>query len=159
MSQVVVGMAELCVVDDPAAVLVTYALGSCVAVLVHDPIRHVGGMIHYMLPNSSVAPEKAIKLPGMFADTGVPLLFERMYAHACRKQDLIVKVAGGSKLYEDHGAFEIGRRNHAMLRKMFWRVGVPVAAEDVGGSTARTARLFVATGRATVRKNGQEVEL
>jgi len=158
VSQVVVGMAEMQICDDPGAYLVTYALGSCIAVLVWDPVRHVAGMIHYMLPSSAVAPDKAAKNPAMFADTGVPMLFERMYAKKCRKQDLVVKVTGGAKLYEDNGAFEIGKRNHVLLRKMFWRVGVTVTAEDVGGSCARTARLFVGTGRATVRKNGQELE-
>lgn len=159
MTQVVVGMADMQIVDDPDAVLITYALGSCIAVMVYDRIHRVGGMIHYMLPVSSVAPDKAQKNPAMFADTGVPLLFERMYAKSCKKHDLVVKVTGGAKLYDDNGTFEIGKRNHILLRKMFWRVGVSVAAEDVGGSCARTARLFVGTGRATVRKNGMEIDL
>jgi chemotaxis protein CheD len=159
MTQVVVGMADMQITSDPNAVLITYALGSCIAVLVYDPTKRVGGMIHYMLPNSTVAPEKAAKNPAMFADTGVPLLFEKMYARSCRKQDLVVRVTGGAKLYEDNGAFEIGKRNHVLLRKMFWRVGVNVAGEDVGGSVARTARLFLADGRATVRKNGGDFEL
>lgn len=159
MSQVVVGMADLRVTSDPHAILVTFALGSCIAVLVYDPMHGVGGMIHYMLPSSAVAPEKALRNPAMFADTGVPILFERMYARGSRKQDLVVKVTGGAKLYEDKGTFEIGRRNHAQLRKMFWRVGIPIAAEDVGGTYARTARLFVSTGRATVKKNSLEIDL
>lgn len=159
MTQVVVGMADMQITEDPNAVLITYALGSCIAVLVHDPKRRVGGMIHYMLPNSAVAPDKAAKNPAMFADTGVPMLFEKMYAKQCKKQDLVVFVTGGAKLYEDHGAFEIGKRNHVLLRKMFWRVGVNVKGEDVGGSCARTARLFVGTGRATVRKNGSDFDL
>lgn len=159
MRQITVDIADLKVSDDPDAVLVTWALGSCIAVIVHDPIRKVGGMIHYMLPVSSASPEKAKEKPGMFADTGIPLLFETMYRAGCQKRDLVVKVAGGGKLYDDQGTFEIGRRNYTMLRKMFWKAGVVIAAEDVGGAKSRTARLAIGTGLTTIRSGGEEVVL
>ena len=161
MNTITVRMGELEVSNDPTSMLVTHALGSCIAVLVHDPVRHVGGMIHYMLPLSSLAPEKSEARPAMFADTGVPLLFHRMYALACQKSDLVVRVVGGASIRDDSATFEIGRKNYVMLRKMFWKVGVPIHAEAVGGTVARTARLFVAGGRATVvaSDSRQEVEL
>jgi chemotaxis protein CheD len=82
-----------------------------------------------------------------------------MYELGCRKQDLVVKVAGGSSLNDDKGIFQIGKRNHAILRKMLWKAGVMVAAEDVGGAKSRTVRLHVASGRCTVTSPGEEVEL
>jgi chemotaxis protein CheD len=159
MSEITIGIADLQLSNDPDALLVTYALGSCIAVTAWDPVRKIAGMIHYMLPQSSSAPEKAIQKPAMFADTGVPLLFERMYAQGCNKQGLIIKVAGGGKLYEDNGTFEIGKRNYTILRKMFWKVGVTVTAEDVGGAKSRTLRLFVGTGRLIVSSMGVETDL
>jgi chemotaxis protein CheD len=143
-------------VDD---VLVTYALGSCIAVMVHDPVRRAAGMIHYMLPLSELSPEKAEERPAMFADTGIPMLFQAMYRAGCEKKDLVVKVAGGGALYDDKGVFAIGQRNYTTLRKMFWKAGVLIAAEDVGGAKSRTARIHVGTGRCTVTSHGQEVEL
>jgi chemotaxis protein CheD len=151
MNTITVGMADMQVSDDPNSVLVTYALGSCIAILVHDPVRRIAGMIHYMLPQSTIAPEKSIERPAMFADTGIPLLFETMYALACRKSDLVVRVVGGASIQDANGAFEIGKRNHVMARKLFWKSGVPIAAEEVGGGISRTARLFVQDGRATIR--------
>jgi chemotaxis protein CheD len=56
MNPITVGMADLKVTDDPNGVLVTYALGSCMAVLVHDVVQRTAGMIHYMLPLSSITP-------------------------------------------------------------------------------------------------------
>lgn len=159
MSLITVGMGDLRVSDDPEGVIVTYALGSCIAVIVYDPARRAGGMIHYMLPQSSLAPEKALAKPAMFADTGVPLLFEQLYALSCKKSQLIVKVVGGANIHDENGTFEIGKRNYVMLRKMFWKVGVPVAAEDVGGSASRTTRLNLATGVTTVRRSDQTVEV
>lgn len=155
---VVVPMAGLEVTADPRHVLVTYALGSCIAVIVHDAKRRLGGMIHFMLPSSSMSPDKAREKPAMFGDTGVPLLFESMYALGTAKKDLTVKVVGGAKICDDHGVFDIGRRNHLIVRQMFWKVGVVIAAEDVGGDGSRTARLEVATGRTTIRtKSGERV--
>ena len=144
---------------DPEGVLVTYALGSCIAVLVHDRQRQVGGMIHYMLPNSTITPEKAKARPAMFADTGVPLLFQELYALSCKKSDLVVKVVGGANIHDENGTFEIGKRNYVMLRKMFWKVGVSVTAEDVGGSLSRTTRLWVGSGKTTVRRSDENTEI
>lgn len=159
MSLITVEISDLRVSGDPEATLVTYALGSCIAVMVHDPIRKVGGMIHYMLPLSEACVEKAQAKPAMFADTGIPLLFKTMYAFGCEKKDLIVKVTGGGALYDDKGLFNIGKRNYTVLRKMFWKAGVMIAAEDVGGAKSRTARLWVGSGRCTVSSLGVEVDL
>ncbi len=159
MNTIVVEIADLKVSSNPSAILVTYALGSCIAVMVYDPIICAGGMIHYMLPLSDASPEKATERPAMFADTGIPMLFHSMYALGCKKQNLIVKVAGGGSLYEDDGHFAIGQRNYTILRKMFWKAGVMIAAEDVGGTKSRTTRLFLDTGRCTVTASGEETEL
>jgi len=159
VTQITVDIAEHRVCADPDAVLVTYALGSCIAVMVHDPVRRVAGMIHYMLPLSETSPEKAKLRPAMFADTGIPLLFQEMYGHGCDKRDLVVKVAGGGALYDDKGMFNIGQRNYTILRKLFWKNGVIIKAEDVGGAKSRTAKLHVGTGRVTIRSQGEEVEL
>jgi chemotaxis protein CheD len=97
VSLMTVDIADLKTSADPDAVIVTYALGSCIAVIVYDPVRKVGGMIHYMLPMSETSPEKAKERPAMFADTGIPLLFHTMYEMGCKKTDLIVKAAGGRR--------------------------------------------------------------
>ncbi len=159
MSLVTVEISDLRVSGDHEAVLVTYALGSCIAVIVHDPLRKVGGMIHYMLPLSEVSAEKAKAKPAMFADTGIPLLFKTMYGFGCDKKDLVVKVAGGGALYDDKGLFNIGKRNYTVLRKMFWKAGIIITAEDVGGAKSRTTRLWVGNGRCTITSQGEEVEL
>ena len=159
MSLVTVDISDFRVTADPEDVIVTYALGSCIAVMLHDPVRKAAGMIHYMLPLSETSPEKAKTRPAMFADTGIPLLFHAMYGLGCRKEDLVVKVAGGGALYDDNGLFNIGKRNYMTLRKMFWKANVMIAAEDVGGAKSRTVRLHVASGACTVSSQGTEVPL
>ena len=72
---------------------------------------------------------------------------------------MIVKVAGGSQLLDDNGTFNIGKRNYVMLRKLFWRNGILIDGEDVGGSISRTLRLQMSTGRVTVKTRNGETEL
>lgn len=159
MIRIHVGISELRVSDDPESYLITHALGSCIAVMVHDPVQHIGGLLHYLLPVSRGREEKARANPAVFADTGVPLLFEQMYERGCKKRDLIVKVTGGAKLYDDHGTFDIGRKNYSVLRKIFWHNGILIKAQDVGGTRPRTARLDVGSGRVIVSSMGEDNEL
>ncbi len=159
MRRLVVDIASYVVSKDSEVTLATYALGSCIAVMLYDTSVRAAGMIHYMLPVSSTNPEKAKTSPAMFADTGVPLLFHGMYALGCKKENLIVKVAGGGQLYDDHGVFEIGKRNYTVLRRMLWKTNVLIEAEDVGGAKSRTVFLSVATGSCIVKANGEELTL
>jgi chemotaxis protein CheD len=156
---IVVDIADMGVSNDPNATLVTYSLGSCIGVVLHDPVAHVGGMLHYMLPDSQLSPEKARANPTMFCDTGVPKLFRAAYELGAVKNRLVVKVAGGSQLLDDNGTFNIGKRNYLALRKIFWKNGVMIKAEHVGGSISRTMKLEVGTGLLTVKSRNQEVPL
>ena len=107
-----VDIADMAVTSDPRATLVTHSLGSCIGVTVWDPETRVGGMIHYMLPDSSLSPEKAKANPAMFANTGVPAMFRDAYELGAVKKRMIVKVAGGSQLLDDNGVFNIGKRDY-----------------------------------------------
>jgi chemotaxis protein CheD len=152
--QLVVGVADCRITNDAAASIVTYALGSCVAVAIYDPEARVGGMLHLMLPESSLDKGKAEKNPYMFADTGIPLLFRQAYAAGADKKRLLVRIAGGAQVMDDAGVFNIGKRNCLTVRKVLWRAGVIINAESVGGHESRTVRLEVASGRLFMRTGG-----
>lgn len=138
--------------------IITHALGSCVGVVVYDPKLRAAGMLHFMLPAARASSDRDHP-PAMFADTGIPLLFEAMYALGSKKQDIVVKIAGGASMTPDNDMFDVGRRNVTALRKIFWKNGVMVAAEDVGGSISRTVSIQVATGKTIIRSPTGEKEL
>jgi chemotaxis protein CheD len=157
---IVIGVADMAVSNKAEETLVTYSLGSCIAVITYDPTAKVGGILHYMLPEAAMDMEKAKKKPAMFADSGIPLLFKMSYELGATKKGIIVKIAGGSQIMDAIDAFNIGKRNYLAMRKVFARNNVKVAAEDVGGRVNRTVRLEIATGRVIVRISGfGEVEL
>lgn len=154
--QVVVGVADMKVSNQPGEVLVTHALGSCIGVAIHDPVAKVGGILHFMLPDSSLDPVKAQEQPLMFADTGLPLLFRECYRLGGLKSRLRVKVAGGSQVLGSREFFQIGRRNYAALRKIFLKNNVLIDNQSVGGAKARTLFLEIATGNVWIKVMGQE---
>ena len=158
----IVGVADAVISQDPDDVLVTHALGSCLGVALYDPVAHVGGLLHVMLPVSTIDPEKAAANPWMFVDTGVPRLFLECYKVGAQKQRLIVKVAGGASVgpSQDRGDFfQIGKRNLVVLRKLLWKNGVLLKAEDVGGTCSRTMSLDIGTGEVLISANGQTYSL
>ncbi len=154
-----VGISDMQVSDNPDVVIATHALGSCIAVIAHDPIRSVGGMLHYQLPSSKKASDNAKENPAKYADTGIPLLFKLMYKFGCKKKDMIVKVAGGGMFCGQNSTFKIGERNFIVLRKIFWNARVLIEAEDVGGDKSRTAFLHVDTGKVRIKSGLEEYEL
>ncbi len=154
--RITVGIADARTASGEADVLVTYALGSCIGVTIYDPVARVGGMLHFMLPQSSLSPEKASNSPCMFADTGVPLLFRSAYELGAKKERLIVCAAGGAEILADEGHFRIGTRNRTILRKLFWKNSILLAAEDTGGNHSRTLTLRLADGMVTVKNKAEE---
>src|SRR5271169_874396 len=156
--RIVIGVADMAVRNSPAELLITYSLGSCIAVIIFDAIAGVGGMLHYMLPESSLDPEKAKKNPCMFADTGITRLFKSSYQVGARKENIVVKTVGGAQMLDPNGLFNIGKRNYLAMRKIFWKNNVAIAAEDVGGEVNRTVRLEMNTGRVLL-KVGSEDEI
>ena len=141
--------------DDMEAVLATYSLGSCIGVAIYDAVARVGGLLHYMLPESSLDPGKAIKNPYMFADTGIPALFKAAYKLGAKKQRLKVVVVGGSQILDQKGFFNIGKRNETAVRKMFHRNNVIIDYTDVGGVVNRTIKMAVNNGDVWLKISGK----
>lgn len=154
-----VGLSEMRISRRREEVLVTYSLGSCVGLSLYDPTIRAAGLIHCMLPQSSIDAEKARQKPAMFVDLGVPALLEAMLALGARRQSLVAKVAGGANIFDDRGMFRIGERNYAVLRRILWKNDLLTAGESVGGTRARTMYVSVATGRVLVRGGRDQVDL
>ena len=113
---VVVGVADMKISNNIEDVIVTYSLGSCIGITIYDPIAKVGGMLHYMLPQSKNSSSNNSYNPYIYADTGIPTLFKSAYSLGAQKSKIIVKVAGGSKILDNNDFFAIGKRNYIILK-------------------------------------------
>jgi chemotaxis protein CheD len=146
VERVVVGVGDMAVSNSPAVVISTYALGSCVGVVAMDPAAKVGGMLHIMLPDSTLTPEKAAKQPSMFADTGLRAFFRGLYGLKAHPRRLRVFVAGGANVLSGSDFFKIGERNIQAVKNILQRERVQVVAAEVGGLNNRTLHFKLSTG-------------
>jgi chemotaxis protein CheD len=153
----VVGVADMVVSNDASADIVTYSLGSCLGVTVYDPVKKIGGMLHLMLPDSTIDAVKANTMPYMFVDTGVPRLFHAAYNLGADRSRLVVKVAGGAQLLDQQGIFNIGIRNFAALEKLIAQNGLKIHSADTGGLSSRTVRMDLTSGNVTVKTPGTDL--
>ena len=153
---IIVGVADMKVSNDSEVVLATYSLGSCIGLAIYDPIEKIAGLLHYMLPESSLDRVKAKKNPYMFGDTGIPLLFKEAYKFGAKKHRIKTVVLGGSQILDQKGLFNIGQRNFTMLRKIFWKNNVMIDFQDVGGNVNRTLKLEIDNGQAWLKTSGSE---
>ena len=106
----VVAVADMKIGRD-ADLIVTHALGSCLGLVVYDPVEKVGGLLHAMLPLSKINPDKAKANPYMFVDTGVPALFKALYEIGGQKSRMVIKAAGCGNPLGKNEMFKIGERN------------------------------------------------
>jgi chemotaxis protein CheD len=149
--RVVIGVGDLSVSNNPTITLSTYALGSCVAVVAYDPFARVGGMLHLMLPDSRISPEKATLQPAMFADTGLPLLFRSLAGLRGEPARLRLFLAGGACVFCTNDTFRIGERNIRATTSYLAQHGLLVRQSSLGGTINRTVHLNVGTGAVTLK--------
>ena len=139
--------------------IVTHALGSCLGLMVYDPVAQIGGLLHAMLPLSKINPEKAQANPYMFVDTGVPALFKALYDIGGQKRRMVVKAAGCGNPLGKNEMFKIGERNYTVLKKLLWKNNILLESEDIGGAQSRTVHFNLANGQTIISSNGQKREL
>ncbi len=152
-NSVAVGLGEIRVSHNPADILVAYGLGSCVGVSLYDPVVRMGGLLHAVLPERVAHAERSPK----YVDIGIAELVRQMEINGCVRGRLTVRLAGGAHMLTANRfrqALNIGERNVAAALAALEKLGLEVSAQDVGGSLGRTVRLYVATGRLTVRTMG-----
>jgi chemotaxis protein CheD len=154
----VVGVGGLAVSNNQSMILTTYSLGSCLGVTIYDPQSRAGGMLHAMLPESSINAAKAAEQPAMFVDTGISALFRAAYELKAEKYRMQICVAGGAQFLDKTGFFNIGQRNIAHLTRLLDQHGLTINARDVGGLVSRTMHLHLSTGEVRVKISGESEE-
>ena len=134
--------------------LITYALGSCIGVAFYDPMIKLGALLHIMLPEKNMSESNVYK----FADSGIKETLRKLYAFGAMKGRLVIKIAGGAKMFEmkgPGGLGNIGERNAQNVKRVLAAEGLRVAKEDTGANYARTMSLDVSTGQVYIRSAGK----
>lgn len=149
---IVVRVAELIVRQAPAQ-LDALGLGSCVAVILHDPEARVGGLAHVLLPTAAVG-ERPDATPGRYAQSAVPALLEAVLAAGAARHRVVARLVGGATMFRNltaPGLIAIGERNTVAARRALDTLSLPLVAEAVGGDYGRSVRFDLEAGTITVR--------
>ncbi|MFZ5353161.1 MAG: chemotaxis protein CheD [Bacillota bacterium] len=128
--------------------LITYALGSCVAITIYSRERKILGMAHAVLPTSIINPDHSIIMPGYYVDTA----FEKLKSYFLNeimynKGSLSIKLFGGSKSVFGDDFFNVGNKNLEAIKSILEAHGLKYDSRDTGSCISRTVEMFVADGR------------
>ncbi len=146
-----VAIAELELARAPAT-LAALGLGSCVAVILHDPVASLGGLAHVLLPSPSVGRSR-VDTPGRFAPSAVARLVEGMIALGAAQPRLTARLVGGASMFaalQPPGTIQMGERNVLAVREALHRHRIRLIGEEVGGEFGRSVTFDVGSGRVLV---------
>lgn len=151
--KLIIGIADMKMTKGEG-MLVTYALGSCIGICLHDPVLKLGALVHIMLP---VNMEAGRKTPMKYADTGIRETLRLMESKGANRNRITAKIAGGAKMFEtgNNSLGNIGQRNIESVRLNLKKEGIRLLKEDVGGTVARTLLFDVNSGLGCVRSYGR----
>lgn len=160
MSQIIkVGMADLNICRAPD-IITTVGLGSCVGLTLYDPVLRVGGLVHYMLPDSTLIRNNSNI--AKFGDTGTEELLRRMLATGADKRRLVAKIAGGAKMFQvssGSGIGNVGEKNAQAAKNILSKLGIRLVAEDTGENFGRTVELHCETGEFHIKAVGKSIKI
>ena len=153
-----VGIAQMDIVKVPNTIR-TSGLGSCVGVILYDESKQIAGLIHIMLPDSSLGRSETLNV-AKFADTGIRALIDLLKLEGVQSFKLKAKIAGGAQMFQftsDKNSMRIGPRNVEAVKNELRKNGIPLIAEDTGGSSGRTIEFNPATSKLAIRTVNQGV--
>jgi len=148
-----VKIGEYYVTNNPH-ILVSLGLGSCVAIVLYDPMAKVGGLAHTALATSTGNQAKGN--PGKFVDTAVDVMVKEMINLGANKKRIIAKIVGGACMFSPAGKnaspiMEIGNRNVAAAKSKLEAEGISLVGEDTGGDYGRSLKFLTSSGKVAVK--------
>jgi len=143
----VVGIGQIALAHSPEQIA-CLGLGSCVAVILYDPVLKIGGIVHVLLPK---APDPCT-VEEKYADTGTRKLLRELIVRGAKKERIMAKLVGGAQMFPNLNLTisDIGKHNCWEARRTLRELGIQVASHDTEGTRGRSAYLDTETGRVKV---------
>lgn len=132
-------------------VLVT-VLGSCVAACLRDRVLGIGGMNHFLLPESARDADGFLSSSARYGSYAMELLINQLIKLGARRDRLEAKVFGGGNVLRGFSANSVGERNAAFVLAFLRTERIPVVAQDLVGVYPRKVYYFPREGKVMVKK-------
>jgi chemotaxis protein CheD len=151
-NELIVKIADLRVAREPF-IISTHGLGSCLAIVLYDPVAKAGGLAHIMLPSPELAKDQNVL--AKFPKTAVPVMLDQMAALGCSRARITAKIAGGANMFGSllksrNQGTNIGARNVSETKLVLQQLNIPIIKEDTGGDYGRSVELILSTGTVLV---------
>lgn len=142
-------------------IIVTHGLGSCIGLVLYEPKLKIAGMLHYMLPLAGKNIKEPKFNPYQYGDSGIQVMIKKMEQLGCTRSHLKVIMAGGAAInaQESGDFFAIGKRNHTVARKVFWKLQMLITNEHTGGNISRSMYFDMKSGTCWFTSKGQRYDL
>jgi chemotaxis protein CheD len=158
-SMTAVNFSEMKISSNPVETLVAFSIGAGIGISVHDPVGGLGGILNFILPDSTRANgNNPSKTPFMFADTGIAALLKSLFEQGVKAENLKVVIAGAAHIMDQSGVFNIGQKNLEALKSNLGDHDVKIHHEAVGGIKSRTISLEIGSGRSIIKTFGEGEE-
>jgi chemotaxis protein CheD len=128
-------------------ILVMTTLGSCIAACLWDRERRIGGMNHFMLPESGGAEDG-----GRYGSYAMELLINELMKRGASRLTLEAKVFGGGAVIAGMNSINVGERNTQFVLEYLKTERIPVVSKDVLDVYPRKVCLLPASGKAMVKR-------
>lgn len=158
-SMTAVNFSEMKTSSNPVETLVAFSIGSGIGMTIHDPVGGVGGVLNFILPDSTKTNgTNPAKSPFMFADTGITAFLKALFEQGAKVENLKVVIAGGAHIIDQIGVFNIGQKNLEALKNSLADYDVKIHHEAIGGTQSRAISLEIGSGRSIIKTYGEGEE-
>lgn len=135
--------------------MITTVLGSCVAACIRDVITGVGGMNHFMLPETTenrlnARDEAVVGNASRYGNYAMEHLINSILKNGGKRKNLEVKLFGGGKIIATLG--DVGARNIKFVLDYVDTEALKLVSQDLGDIYPRKVNFFPMTGRVRMKK-------
>lgn len=131
-------------------VLVT-VLGSCVCACIRDRVSKIGGMNHFMLPDSGQDKNNPLGESARYGVYAMEILINQLLKIGAKRSNLEAKVFGGASVLRGFTVNNVGERNAEFVMQFLKTEKIPVLAQDMLDIFPRKVYFFPATGLVRVK--------
>ncbi len=130
-------------------------LGSCIAACVRDKVSGIGGMNHFMLPETTkqklnAGAEAVVGNATRYGNYAMEHLINTILANGGKRKNLELKVFGGGKIIPTAG--DVGQRNIEFVLEYIDTEALRLLSQDLGDIYPRKVIFFPHTGKVRMKK-------
>jgi chemotaxis protein CheD len=134
-------------VTSAADEMIVTLLGSCVAACIRDPIAAVGGLNHFLLPESDTGQWGQANAAMRYGNHAMETLINDIIKRGGERSRLEIKVFGGARVIDSKSASSVGEQNAEFVESYLQNEGFTIVAKHLGGPLPRRIHYFPVSGK------------